>query len=429
MRGFTKTFGLIFLAFTTFLPATQGDFTPIAGWDNQLFPSYLIATATLKPDANADVGNTLGDPDGQLGVIVTATDDDQEITVTVRCDEFMEVSEFHGVLPESGKTYAVVPKARFRFDRLSQCRQATPATIIYTVKLGEEKTEEISKTVTFRSVNDCPLLVKTPTATVDTTFAFAAYVNEQHPFVDKLLREALDRGVVDKFDGYQSGKPENVIQQVYALWDLLAARDVRYSSITTTAADSESVCSQHVRMIEETANNSQANCVDGSVLLVSMLRKIGIHAALVLQPGHCYVAFAGDAKGESTFGIETTLIAAEVAEPEELDEFLDDSVEEDLRDEASWPSFIQAIQIGTTELVKNKDKFESSTEHDYAVIDVRSWRTRGVLPIPFSSKEEFVSYDFTATEVEAAESDETDRAESSPEEGETDKEETDDDEA
>ncbi len=72
----------------------------------------------------------------------------------------MEVSEFHGVLPESGKTYAVVPKARFRFDRLSQCRQATPATIIYTVKLGEEKTEEISKTVTFRSVNDCPLLVK-----------------------------------------------------------------------------------------------------------------------------------------------------------------------------------------------------------------------------------------------------------------------------
>ncbi len=258
---------------------------------------------------------------------------------------------------------------------------------------------------------------------MDTTFAFAAYVNEQHPFVDKLLREALDRGVVDKFDGYQSGKPENVIQQglrsVGPLGSSRCSLQQHHHNCRRFGERMQPACTDDRRDSQQLPGN----CVDGSVLLVSMLRKIGIHAALVLQPGHCYVAFAGDAKGESTFGIETTLIAAEVAEPEELDEFLDDSVEEDLRDEASWPSFIQAIQIGTTELVKNKDKFESSTEHDYAVIDVRSWRTRGVLPIPFSSKEEFVSYDFTATEVEAAESDETDREESSPEEGETDTEE------
>ena len=321
----------------------------------------------------------------------------------------MEVSEYRGVLAKAGETYTINPKARFRFDRLSKCRQATPATVVYRVKLGKQNAEEISKTVTFRSVNDCPLQVKTESETVDTKFAFAAYVNEQHPFVDKLLREALDRGIVDKFDGYQSRRAEDVVRQVYALWDLLAARDVRYSSITTTVVDSEIVFSQHVRMIEETANNSQANCVDGSVLLVSMLRKIGINAALVLQPGHCYLAFAADGEGKITLGIETTLIAEIFDEPESVDDLLEEAVEEDARDEYSWPSFVKAIDMGTAELIKNRDKLKSGQDDAYAVIDVRSWRAQGVLPIPFTSQEAFVAYDFTATESEDApsQSDET----------------------
>lgn len=391
---------VVVLSLSICLPSARAEFTPIAGWDNQLFPSYLIATAALKQVPSTDAGNTLGDPDGQLGVIVEATEDNQAVAVSIRCDEFMEASEYRGVLPKVGERYVINPKARFRFDRLSKCRQVTPATVVYRVKLGDGANEEISKTVTFRSVNDCPLQVKTDSETVDTKFAFAAYVNEQHPFVDKLLREALDRGIVDKFDGYQSGESEDVVRQVYALWDLLAARDVRYSSITTTVADSDIVASQHVRMLEETANNSQANCVDGSVLLVSLLRKIGINAALVLQPGHCYLAFAADAKGTKTLGIETTLIASVFDEPEEIDELLDGAVEEDLRDEYSWPSFVKAIDIGTSALTKNQEKLQSGKDDDYAFIDIRSWRTQGVLPIPFTSQEQFVAYDFTSDAAE-----------------------------
>ncbi len=275
--------------------------------------------------------------------------------------------------------------------------------MVYRVKLGSGSPEEISKTVTFCSVNDCPLQVQTGSDSVDTKFALIAYVNEQHPFVDKLLREALDRGIVDKFDGYQSGRTEDVLRQVYALWDLLAARDVRYSSITTTVTDSDKVLSQHVRLIEETANNSQANCVDGSVLLVSMLRKIGINAALVLEPGHCFVAFAADAKGKRTVGLETTLIAAQVDEPEEIEDWLDEAVEEDARDEYSWPSFLRAIDVGSSELIKNHDKLTKDSARDYAFIDVRTWRSQGVLPIPFTGHEEFVAYDFTSTESEVME--------------------------
>ena len=169
-------------------------------------------------------------------------------------------------------------------------------------------------TCTMRSINDCPFAFRNGEEVVDTSFAFAAYVNEQHPFVDKLLREALDRGVVKSFHGYQGRSKEDVIRQAYAVWDLLVARDIRYSSITTTAVDSPSVACQHVRLIEDSINNSQANCVDGSVLWVSLLQKIGIHGSLIVTSNHCYAGFYLDNKRESFFAIETTLLGAEVDE-------------------------------------------------------------------------------------------------------------------
>lgn len=43
---------------------------------------------------------------------------------------------------------------------------------------------------------------------------------------------------------------------------------------------------------------SQANCVDGRVLFASILRKIDIAPALVLIPGHMFLAFQLDQEGE-----------------------------------------------------------------------------------------------------------------------------------
>jgi hypothetical protein len=220
---------------------------------------------------------------------------------------------------------------------------------------------------------------------------FAAYVNEQHPFVDKLLREALDGELVDSFTGYQSGNPAEVYRQVYALWDALAERDVRYSSITATAAQSDCVYSQHVRLLDETINNGQANCVDGSVLFASLLRKIGIEAHLVLVPGHCYVAFAIDKEGKSLAALETTLLGAEapdeVPEIEGLDALLED---EDLESD-SYATFSLAVAAGTGNLGKNSEKFADANEPSYVLMPVTAARKLGILPIGFTSGAKFES--------------------------------------
>lgn len=380
------------------LPLSQvsADFTPITGWDKQLFPSFIIGTATMKGEDTSTSENELGDVRGLLGVEVVATMDNASIEVTIECNEFIEPSKFSGRLPKKGETYSIYPKVKYRFDKLSQCNQATPATITFRVKVEGSETEEKSANVTFRSINDCPLKLALGEQVIDTSFAFASYVNEQHPFMDKLLREALDIGVVDSFTGYQSGSDEEVLRQVYAIWDLLVARDVRYSSITTTAADSDIVLSQNVRLLEDTVNNQQANCVDGSVLFVSLLRKIDIESNLILVPGHCYMGFYLDREKTKFLALETTLVGVEVDLPEEVDEILENSVDEDLRGDYSWPSFVQAIELGTKNLLASKEKFEDKSEADYNIIDIASARKVGVLPIPHRGKEKFVQFDHSA---------------------------------
>lgn len=389
------------------------DMDVFLGWDKQIFSSYVLSTSTVERKADPEDETRLGDIRGLMGVVVQANEDDEPIRVTIICDEFIEPSEFSGTLADEGETYRISPRIRYRFEKLSHCRQATPANVTIRIEQGENDVVEVNETVTFRSIHDCPYLVQDGDKLIEMDYNFAAYVNEQHPYVDKLLREALDIGVVDRFVGYQEGNEESVLRQVYALWDLLVCRDVRYSSITATSAVSKTLACQHVRLLEDTINNTQANCVDGSVLFVSMLRKIGIHSTLVLTPTHCYVGFWSDSKRQKFYGLETTLVDL-VAEAPKTPKFLQNAVAHDLRGETSWPSFVHAILAGSNQLkAALKDKDGDSKKERIAIIDIQQARQAGILPIPFTGKEEFVSFDFSEME-------ERDGADSSADEEEDD---------
>lgn len=376
------------------VPAARAtEFITIAGWDEQLFPSFLIASGAVRAQDDGKHPQRLGDPGGLIGVQIVAPHDDTYIELEISGDEFLEPSRLVATLPQSGETYQLFPKIKYRYERLSQCQQVTPSTLTYRLILDDQPAEEATSTAIFRPVHDCPVLVRDGDQVVDLSFTFAAFVNEQHPFTDKLLREALDIGVVDNFVGYQAKSEGEVVRQVYALWDLLVARDVRYSSITRTAAAADNVQSQHVRLLEDTINNQQANCVDGSVLLVSLLRKIDIEAFLVLVPGHCYVGFYLDEEHTRALGVETTLMGADVPAPDAIDEVVDAAIAEHVRGEKSWPSFLAALQVGTQNLVENTDKFVSPDAFDYRLIDVAAVRRSGVLPIPFRGHEAFLAFE------------------------------------
>lgn len=381
------------------------EFVPLIGFDRQLFPSFIISTATMRSapaensgealDAKNSKTITLGDARGLLGIQLTSPGRGVSVKVTVTCDEVMEPSTFSGSLPAKGVEYRIYPRIRYRFSKLAEVRQATPVSMTFRVQVGSSEPLEQTASVLLRPINDCPFLVIEGERVINTSFTFAAYVNEQHPYIDKLLREALDIGVVDSFTGYQSKDSSEVIRQVYAIWDALVARDVRYSSITATSGEAETVVSQHVRLIDESLNNSQANCVDGSVLFAAALRKIGIEPFLVLVPGHCYVGFYVDESQENLLAVETTMLGRSFEDEEEYDttDELEEAVTEDLQDEYSWPSFASAVVAATSDLEENKEKFAStdSEGEGYLLIEIAAARKMGILPIAFRGKEEFVS--------------------------------------
>jgi hypothetical protein len=389
--------GLMWLAMGLAHAAHADDsYTVLAGWDRQLFPSYLVATATVRlppedqvdEDPDADI-TVLGDHQGVLGVELTSPSAESTVTVTVQANGILEESSFEGTLDEEGSVYRIFPRVRYKYDVLTKNRQSVPLEVTFTVDIDGEQLETQTVTVTLRSINDCPWVIESDGEVKDISFMFAAYVNEQHPFVDKILREALDQGAVDSFTGYQSGDPAEVYRQVYAIWNALSQRDVRYSNITTEVATNRAVASQHVRLVDESINNGQANCVDGSVLLASLLRKIDIEPSLVYVPGHCYLAFALDAKGEHIVGLETTLIGG-AADADDVRDLPDGTkvVDDEWRATDSWATFCAAVQAGEEDMAKNAEKFNQD-DPEFQIVSIKAARAVGILPIAFDSSNTF----------------------------------------
>ena len=371
------------------------EFEPESGWNGHLFPSYIVATATMKAPETDDEEtdgdeNVIGDPLGLLGVSIEAEEDEQEVTVTITCDAIMEPSTITCTLPEAGETYIVRPKIRYRYDQLAGRTQTGPVTVSYEVEV-EDDVEEESQTLTLRSINDCPFGLAKDGTWTSLRFMFAAYVNEQHPFVDKMLREALDTGIVNSFTGYQTKNKAEVYRQAYALWNALSKRDVRYSNITSSVAEADSVGSQHIRLIDESINNAQANCVDGSVLMASLLRKVGIEPFLVHVPGHCFLAFCLDEEGKELVGLETTMIGSSIDGDAPKVPGLEEVVDKDAQAENSWKTFVAAIAIGNANLNKHAEEFKDPANHKYMLISVLKARQSGILPIGFHSNQQFRS--------------------------------------
>lgn len=383
--------------------AAGSDFTPIAGWDRQLFPSYLIATAAIRSnsdesdsdesgDDESEEATILGDLRGVLGVRIEAPSDDAEVTVTISGSEIMEESSFTATLDEEGAEYIIYPRIKYNYGALAKNKQSVPVSVTFEVEIDDEDAESQTEIITLRSVNDCPFTLARADGTyTDVSFTFAAYVNEQHPFVDKVLREALNSGIVDSFTGYQSGDKSEVFRQVFAIWNALGDRDVRYSNITTSAAESNVVASQHVRLIDESINNAQANCVDGSVLLASLLRKIDIEPMLVFVPGHCYLAFYLDAEHKHFVGLETTLIGSEADEETTQLPGIESVVDDEWQQANSWGTFCAAVVMGNQSLTANMKKFNDKADTDYQLIPIVNARKLGILPISFNSNDKFES--------------------------------------
>lgn len=320
------------------------ELTPVAGFDGHLFSSYLYAT-TFFPDLGFEMWRELtllqyGDPRGQVGLLVDHRDDlylTPDLKVIVEANEFMGESELAHELAIAS-VHRFFPKIDWDFEKLRALDEERLLTLKFRVELDGKPYRKLALPVRLHPIHDCPFALagldsdtlqglpppeegdtagEAPRGLeLDQSWMFAAYVNERHPLlVDELLPALTRQGFARDLTGYQSGRADEVHRQVLSIWKLLRDRGIRYSSVGTLRGSGH-VAWQHVRTIEQSLATAQANCVDGSVLMASLLIAIGLDPFLVITPSHCYLGFfLGPAQEDGTreFSLlETTLLGADV---------------------------------------------------------------------------------------------------------------------
>jgi hypothetical protein len=350
---------------------------------------------------------TLGDINGWLGISLTDVPKGAEIKVEMTGDGWMKPSRFVGkAVDEEGEPISgdmdVMPKGVWDYDALRKVQEQKPVNLTVKVTINGKELPEQNETLVMRSMNDCPFFVihgEEEEDIEDISWCFAAYVNENHPWIDGLLKEALatakdseGEALIDSFSGYQSGDTEEVLKQVFAIWQVLQRRGIKYSDVSTTVP-SKTVASQVVRFVDETVDAKQANCVDGSVLMASILTKIGLKAYLVMVPGHCYLAFNGSKKDDSIIGLETTMLGQDnLKSIDELnsiktktgDEKMDAKKFKSLVTQeagASMKTFLNAIDTGNASLQEHAEAFAEATDPNIQLISISEWRGHGIMPL------------------------------------------------
>ena len=359
----------------TFEPAADAVFSAEAHslTPGAIYPSLILATATIKDDGSPDDPSDAthyGDPMATLGVLLRNVRKDDKITVEVTADAVIKPSKVTFTAKASEVLVTAAPKVKFDFEALGKVTQTRPINVTFKVTRNGKAEDDLDEVMSLRQINDCPFFVisptpkksgKAPVEPIDIGFMFAAYVNENHPQVDQILKEAKATGLCDSFAGYQ-GTEQDVMRQINSIWVALQRRGITYSSITNTTPN-KGVHAQHVRFLDESINMTQANCVDGSVLMASVLKKIEIKTCLVLVPGHCYLAFYSNdpEKGGKLYGVETTMLG--------LKSTLSDAIN-------------TATFQADNSIQKNAKKFQQENS-GFMLVDLDDARELGIMPIPY----------------------------------------------
>jgi hypothetical protein len=151
--------------------------------DNQIFPSYAWSVAQLANDmVENEAGNFYGDANAQIAAYFPELKKGSKVKVVVESPEIMDKSVLEFEMAATRKFFFAAPQILYNWTALNTWVQPKPVTIKISVYLNGQLLSEQSKSITVRSINDCPYISVTDFgAMVDLNYNYTAYVNENHP--------------------------------------------------------------------------------------------------------------------------------------------------------------------------------------------------------------------------------------------------------
>ena len=355
---------------------------PVTKFDNQIFPSFIIGWANYKGVKDEDMGSSLGfNINTNLPNVVLKWEiesaDKNYFTIDsgyISCNDIKSTNIF-------------MPKIAWNYRVLTKNQTSAPENIYFRL-IDPNTGSKVEKlvNVNLRSINDCLTYFNGKSY----QFLFTAFINEDHPEIDRILKQMLDTKMIDAVLGYQWG-PSYVDLQVAALWRILHERGFQYSSITANSGYNEGkgLFSQTVRTFDNSLKTNQANCVDGTVVFASVLKRMGIRPIMITVPGHCFLGYyADDTTTSNIHFLETTMLSDKtyIINPKTsvqkyndvLTKLIPKGVKLSDINKAYFLEFLSAQVEGYNKYKKNMEKYGSQNVTLLDVSDLRKY----VKPIP-----------------------------------------------
>ena len=316
-------------------------------------------------------------------VQLTARHDNERVHLEILSAPWLHAtSQLDAVLAKGGRSYELRPVMSWDVGSLVNPVQPAVATLTFVLRRDDDASLRRDVEVSVRPLNEALYFVRDGKDTVDLSWIFAAFVNENDAVVDRLLELGTQSGIVAGFGGYAGASTDDVLRQAWAIWHALSARGIRYSGADPGVDHGPHVFSQRVRFLADTWNDRSANCIDGSALLASALQRIGLRSFLVLVPGHALVGFYTDAvRREMRCSSRRRCSARMCRLLADLPEYASE-IDTSAATRASLAGFDAALRCpGAAQHARVAAKFDGRHRPDYGIIDIQAARDFGIQPI------------------------------------------------
>lgn len=185
----------------------------------------------------------------------------------------------------------------------------------------------------------------------------AAYVTPNDPAVEELLRRAADytdSGMI--WSGYGDEELDgngSVWERLEAVWRAEEDYDLTYVSTWVSFTPE---ASQRMRMPFEVLEQQGGNCIELVFLYASAVEAMDMESAIVLVPGHAYLAVRTDLVNARYYFVETTLIGR--------------------------TDFAAAVDSGNASWEEDGPLMETDGDN-YGWVTIADAREEGILPVPW----------------------------------------------
>ena len=272
---------------------------------------------------------------------------------------------------DQGATLELRPRLDWDIAYLRALKAPSRQVLRITLERSGMATETRDIEVRVHPLDDALYYVREGKDRIDLGWVFAAYVNPEDPVVEDIVARARE---FDADFDRSSDDTEANVRKALAIWAALMRHGLSYAAGDPALSRGPTLYSQRVRLLADVWRDRRANCLDGSVLIASVLERIGIPAFIVLVPGHAFVGYHPDgnrADSEHVELLETTVLGDRMGA----------SGERAADDAAVSANFEAARNAGRARWRRVSSRFDRRHAPDYALIDIGTARSYGIIPL------------------------------------------------